>query len=299
MNQNHFTNKSTYKASDVIANVDSRSRQRRLCLDAYPPRADNADPFLAPLLEFRIVSPDEVHCRSDGRHAVGEQDPRPHACSVAGRCTAATWMSLVSVRSRGNSRTSMGPRAGPAPVFRADILFDKAKIPVISYAALFIKAEAAYRSATKPPHSQPTGIHRAHRLRETREMRRTAAPVAITAAEKAAFLADPNIVPVSPAALTLTQIMSQKYIAQWAWGHNEQWMDLRRYHYTDIDPAGGKQVFPGWAAPTNLYPDNSAKIVQRIRPRYNSEYVWNRPGLDAIGGLALDYHTKPLWITQP
>jgi len=27
--------------------------------------------------------------------------------------------------------------------------------------------------------------------------------------------------------------------------------------------------------------------------------VWNRPGLEAIGGLALDYHTKPLWITQP
>ena len=27
--------------------------------------------------------------------------------------------------------------------------------------------------------------------------------------------------------------------------------------------------------------------------------IWNRPALDAIGGLALDYHTKPLWITQP
>jgi hypothetical protein len=94
-------------------------------------------------------------------------------------------------------------------------------------------------------------------------------------------------------------IMSQKYIAQWMWGHVELWMDMRRYHYTDVDPASGKQVFPGFTPPTNLYPDNGGKIVQRIRPRYNSEYVWNRPGLDAIGGLALDYHTKPLWITQP
>ena len=76
-------------------------------------------------------------------------------------------------------------------------------------------------------------------------------------------------------------------------------MDMRRYHYTDIDPASGTQVYPGFAPPTNLYPDNSGKIVQRIRPRYNSEYVWNIAALNAIGGTALDYHTKPLWITQP
>jgi len=100
-------------------------------------------------------------------------------------------------------------------------------------------------------------------------------------------------------ALTLTQIMTQKYIAQWGWGHNELWMDMRRYHYTDIDPVSGTEVFRGFAPPTNLYVDNGGKIVQRIRPRFNSEYVWNRAGLDVIGGLALDYHTVPLWITQP
>ena len=121
----------------------------------------------------------------------------------------------------------------------------------------------------------------------------------ITAAEKAAFLTSAAIIPTTPAALTLTQIMSQKYIAQFGWGHNEIWMDLRRYHYTDIDPASGKQVFPGFTPPTSLYADNGGQIVQRIRARYNSEYVWNRASLDKIGGLALDYHTKPLWITQP
>jgi hypothetical protein len=76
-------------------------------------------------------------------------------------------------------------------------------------------------------------------------------------------------------------------------------MDMRRYHYTDLDPASGTQVFRGFVLPTTLHADNGGKIVQRIRPRFNSEYVWNRPGLDAIGGLALDYHTKPLWITLP
>jgi hypothetical protein len=123
-------------------------------------------------------------------------------------------------------------------------------------------------------------------------------PSQITAAEKSAFLASPQIVP-PVGSLTLTHIMSQKYIAQWAWGHNELWMDMRRYHYTDIDPASGRQVYPGFTPPTNLYGDNAGKVVQRIRPRFNSEYVWNRDALAEIDGLATDYHTKPLWITQP
>ena len=98
--------------------------------------------------------------------------------------------------------------------------------------------------------------------------------------------------------LTLSHVMSQKWIAQYGWGHNEMWMDMRRYHYTDVD-ASGTEVFRGFAAPTNLYPDNGNKIVQRIRPRFNSEYVWNLPALTVIGGDKLDYHTVPLWIIQP
>ena len=102
-----------------------------------------------------------------------------------------------------------------------------------------------------------------------------------------------------PATVTLSHIMSQKYIALWGWGHNELWMDMRRYHYTDLDPVSGVQVFRGFTPPTTLYPDNIGKVVQRIRPRYNSEYVWNRAALDAIGGLAPDFHTDTLWITKP
>jgi len=75
-------------------------------------------------------------------------------------------------------------------------------------------------------------------------------------------------------------------------------MDLRRYHYTDLDPVSTVQVFRGFTAPTTLYADNVGKVVQRIRPRYNSEYVWNRDALDVIGGLATDYHTDTLWIVK-
>jgi hypothetical protein len=78
-------------------------------------------------------------------------------------------------------------------------------------------------------------------------------------------------------------------------------MDERRYHYTDLDPISGTQVFRGFQLPPlDKYDvDNNQKPVQRIRARYNSDYVWNRDELAKIGGLAADYHTKPMWITEP
>jgi hypothetical protein len=180
---------------------------------------------------------------------------------------------------------------------------DKTKMPLMTYAQLqFIKAEAAYKAGDKAMAltAYRNGVSTHIDFVNARNSDNGQAPTQISATEKATFLADVNIVPATAAALTLTQIMSQKYIAQWGWGHNEIWMDLRRYHYTDLDPSGAKQVFPGFTPPsTTLYPDNGGKIVQRVRPRFNSEYVWNVPALKVIGGDALDYHTKPLWITQP
>jgi hypothetical protein len=182
------------------------------------------------------------------------------------------------------------------------IFDDRSKMPFMTYAQLqFVKAEAAFRSGDKATAltAYRNAISAHIDFVNTRNLDANSNATQITSTEKAAFLADPRIVPTSPSALTLTQIMTQKYIAQWAWGHNELWMDMRRYHYTDIDPATSAQIYPGFAAPTNLYPDNNGKIVQRIRPRYNSEYVWNFASLITIGGDQLDYHTKPLWITQP
>ena len=178
---------------------------------------------------------------------------------------------------------------------------DKAKIPVMTYSQLqFIKAEAALRMGnpalaldayTKAISSHIDFVN-------ARNLDDGQAPTQIGATEKAAFLADTNIVPAA-GSLTLSHIMSQKVIAQFAWGHNEMWMDMRRYHYTDLDPVSGLQVFRGFAPPTTLYTDNALKVVQRIRPRFNSEYVWNLDALKAIGADALNYHTKLLWITEP
>jgi hypothetical protein len=182
------------------------------------------------------------------------------------------------------------------------IFDDKTKFPFMTYAQLqFVKAEAAYRMGDKSTAlaAYRNGISAHIDFVNARNLDANQAATQITSTEKAAFLADARIVPANAAALTLTQIMTQKYIAQWAWGHNELWMDMRRYHYTDNDPATGAQIYPGFAPPAVLYPDNNGKIAQRIRPRYNSEYVWNLAALSVVGGNLLDYHTKPLWITQP
>jgi len=178
---------------------------------------------------------------------------------------------------------------------------DKARIPLMTYAELqFIKAEAALRLNDQPRAltAYKNGIIAHFAFVNARNLDDNQSPAQISAAARDSFLADTNIVPTT-GPLTLSHVLSQKFIALWGWGHNEIWMDMRRYQYTGVDAVSGKQVLRGFAAPTNLYPDNGSLVVQRIRPRYNSEYVWNQSGLSAIGALAANYHTKPVWITQP
>ena len=183
------------------------------------------------------------------------------------------------------------------------IFDDKVKMPAITTYALlqFVKAEAAFKKGDKATAlaAYRNGISAHIDFVNARNLDNGQAATQISAAEKTAFLADPNIVPTDPSKLTISMIMMQKFVVTFGWAPNEAWMDMRRYHYTDNDPATGKQVYLGFVAPTTLYVDNGGKIVWRIRPRYNSDYVWNRAGLDAIGGLAADYHTKMPWIFQP
>jgi hypothetical protein len=120
----------------------------------------------------------------------------------------------------------------------------------------------------------------------------------ITAQVRDAYLANPTVVPPADQ-LTLSHIMLQKYIALFGWGTLETWGDLRRYHYTDTDPANGLAVYRGFTPPsgTDLFPDNAGKLVYRVRYRYNSEYVWNIDELRRLGADALDWHTKEVWFS--
>jgi hypothetical protein len=311
---NHYSNKSTYKPAAVIAAVNS----------SFASNVDDAiwqypavDPAFADY-NFWGRSRNNITNYRQTQFVVnlmngtdfGAVDPRmsrmlaPSADGVFRGVdpTVAGFGAMSATQQPFNFFGYAG--AGGLGLPSRYIFDDKTKMPFMTYSQLqFVKAEAAFRSGDKATAlTAYTSAISSHidfvNARNSEISSQSATP--ISGAEKAAFLADPRIVP-SAAQLTLTQIMTQKYIAQWGWGHNELWMDMRRYHYMDIDPATNNQIYPGFTPPSStiLYPDNAGKIAQRIRPRYNSEYVWNIPALQAIGGLALDYHTKPVWITQP
>ena len=116
--------------------------------------------------------------------------------------------------------------------------------------------------------------------------------VPIPASEKAAYLANTNFV---PATVTLKHIMCQKYLALWGWGHVESWVDLRRYNYDEVN------IYPSFVRLdiTRLFQDNGGKLAERVRPRYNSEYLWNIDALTAVGGFNPNYHTKKVWFSEP
>lgn len=144
------------------------------------------------------------------------------------------------------------------------------------------------------------------------------------------YLAGPYVNGLSEADLTLSHIMMQKYIALWPWGALEAWTDLRKYHY-DINYTG---EYPtkgnGWDVssvdqkwdtdPTKVYKGfylapaqvegrksaynsrNEGSPSYRVRPRYNSEYMWNLNSLKAlkpIAGDADNYQCSIPWFAYP
>jgi len=310
LNENHYSNKASYDPAAVIADVDrSFASNADDALLQYPAQQPNDDRnfYGATRQNIQLYRQTQFIVNlMNGTQFGGVVDPRmsrilspaPDGQYRGLDPNQAGFGAITDPTQRPNNFWGY-PGSQGAGLPARYIFSDKTKMPLMTYAQLqFIKAEAALRSGDQATAKQAyiNGISSSIDFVNARNQDDGQTPSQITPAEKAAFLASPEIV---PAVLDLSHIMSQKFIAQWGWGHNELWMDMRRYHYTDLDPVTGVEIFRGWTPPTTLYVDNGGQLVQRIRPRYNSEYVWNRAGLDVIGGLAPDYHTKPLWITQP
>ena len=144
------------------------------------------------------------------------------------------------------------------------------------------------------------------------------------------YLAGPYVNGLSGADFTLSHIMMQKYIALWPWGALEAWTDLRKYHY-DINYSGEyptkgngwdeSQIDQKWDTdPTKVYKGfylapaqvenrksrynvrNEGSPCYRVRPRYNSEYMWNLNSLKAlkpISGDADNYQCSIPWFAYP
>ncbi|GAB3012570.1 hypothetical protein GCM10027051_14490 [Niabella terrae] len=130
--------------------------------------------------------------------------------------------------------------------------------------------------------------------------------------------------------LTLSHIMMQKWVALYPWGAPEAWVDMRKYHYDieysgpypkngdgwtnsllnqkwDTDPS---KVYKGlYLAPAQVQgrkgkysENNEGSPCYRLRPRYNSEYMWNLNSLKTlvpIAGDAPNYQTSIPWFAYP
>ncbi len=144
------------------------------------------------------------------------------------------------------------------------------------------------------------------------------------------YINGPYVNGMTEANFTLSHIMMQKFVALFPWGALEEWVDQRKYMY-DIEYSG---EYPyngnGWTLetidqksdsdPTKVYKgfylapaqvqgrkgsynvDNNGSPCFRIRPRYNSEYMWNKPSLEVlkpIPGTADDYQCSIPWFAYP
>jgi hypothetical protein len=191
--------------------------------------------------------------------------------------------------------------AGPSPDSSRYLYQNTSPWPMMTASEIqFIIAEAAYRKGDKPLAlaSYANGISLNFDMITTTYPQNVPAVFAITPASKTTYMN--AVVPGVATSLTLSQIMLQKYIALYGWGVQQTWTDMRKFHYIDLDPSTGNQVYAGFTPPSgiNLISTNNGKLVYRCRPRYNSEYLYNIPELTRLGALSLDYNTVRPWFAE-
>jgi hypothetical protein len=146
------------------------------------------------------------------------------------------------------------------------------------------------------------------------------------------YYAGPYVEGLGEANLTLSHIMLQKFVALYPFGAIEAWTDLRKYHYDIVYTGDYPKMGNGWDATrliTTKLDDDATKVFKgfylgatkdiefrnvafnidnngapcyRIRPRYNSEYLWNIEALEnlsPIPGTAADYQCSIPWFAYP
>jgi hypothetical protein len=321
INAHHLIKKPTYNPDEVINYVDKSL-------------ASNADDALVPFAgtnstdanfygtlrgNMGVFGQSAFIVRlTDGTVFGGAQDPRqpimlnPSTDGTYRGLTAGSGQTSTVSGSASGVRSLWGTTLGVNTVALGTpgkyLFQDKAPFPLMTYSMLqFIKAEAAFikgdkataldaykkginahldfvRQGTKGPGSNLGGGNFTF----------VTDPVATAAfdTQRAVYLANPAVIPASEADLTINQILLQKYIALWGYGYIETWTDLRKHDYSS-------SVFTTFSVPTTLFADNAGKLAYRVRPRYNSEYIWNIDALKSIGGFDLDYHTRKTWIFNP
>ncbi len=200
--------------------------------------------------------------------------------------------------------SAFGTTAAPTSDADARYIFkNNSPLPIISATEIkFMLAEAQYRKGNKSAAlaAYTDAIRLNFEMLVNDYGSAVPAPRLITPALRDAYLANPLVVPTA-ANLTLSHIMLQKYIALYGYNVLETWVDMRRFHYTDIESGQSIPVYADFVLPTgsDLFINNNGKPVYRARPRFNSEYLYNIKELTRIGAMALDYHTQEMWFSKP
>ena len=148
----------------------------------------------------------------------------------------------------------------------------------------------------------------------------------------AEYLAGPFVEGVTVDELTLSHIMMQKFVALFTWGANETWVDQRKVFYdvnytgdypyngngwnrtqvdykNDNDPTKVYQGFYLYPARVEGYKSSYSSTWNlegapcfRVPPRFNSEYMWNKPSLrqlKPISGMTPYYQCSIPWFCYP
>ena len=337
-NYHRLSNKANYKADSVIRYVDlslasnadntfvPHSATRNDDTNPMGPARDNfsvrrQSRFIVQLMDGTILRGNSNGASRDPRIR-GMLSVSPDTSFISPTMTALNGGYRFLLPSVGYSLGSVGSttfRRGPATVWGdsaianpaianfADrtvgkyLFRNNAPLPVMTYHELqFIKAEAAllkrdkgtafiaYQNAIKSHFDFVNAMNSGTNNYNP-----------ISATERTSYLTSPAVKQTA-SALTLTDVMQQKFIGNWGWNFLEQWCDMRRYHYYDTDPETSLPVFIGFQPITTFSAFNGGpNLAYRVWPTNFSEFDWNKEALRKIGALNTNYHTLEMWFSQP
>ena len=158
---------------------------------------------------------------------------------------------------------------------------DLGVMPVVTNSeARFIEAEAAFRGGA----ATLTRAYTAYRAGIIAHMDK----IGVTPAARDLYLSSPAVAQTA-AALTLKNIMQQKYIAMFM--NPESWVDLRKLDYS-------QDIYTGFYYPLNPNPvalANTANPYPRRLLYPLTEIQLNPAEVEKQGANAQDYFLKPLW----
>ena len=323
----HLTNKSIYKADSVLYYTNLAMKETtddalvKFAATSVSATNNFFGPFRNNLGGATVTSPTAIRQSAFIADLMSGLNPAfsgvvdPRAIYLLRRNTNGTFKGVEPVKGQlvlagadrpenfhGVSQATGTNNTAPATDVNCRFIFrNSAPFPVMTATEMaFIRAEAAFIKGDKATAltAYRDGISKHFDLLMANYNTNVPTADLLTAAKRDAFLANTAVVPASANSLTLPMIMLQKYIALWGHGTFETWVDMRRYHYTDKD-ANGVQVYTGFTLPAaaDIFQDNGGKMAYRMRPRFNSEYVWNINELNRIGATAIDYHTKEMWFS--